>query len=378
MRKASTILFIIFTTLAWSACKERFDPKLAPGQTNYLVVDGFINGNGFTNITLSRTVPLKDTAKIKRETNAQVMIVGEDNAVYSVREIGSGTYKSDSLVLKASQKYRLHIKTKSGGEYLSEYVAVKQTPRIDSINWKVENNGIQIYANTHDQLNNTRYYKWEYEETWEIHSAYLANVEFKNGMVVPRNTTEINNSFYCWSSQNSTSIILASTARLSNDVINLAPIVFIPVSSEKLSVRYSILVRPYALDQKSYDFYQRMKSNTESLGSIFDPLPSEFTGNITCVSNPSEKVIGFVTASTVDQKRFFILRSEVPATYSSGCQTTYVLNKKEDIDASFGSGALAPYQADPGGFAPAVGYYSSDPGCLECRLRGSSVKPSFW
>jgi hypothetical protein len=307
-----------------------------------------------------------------------VTIVSENNSIYSVRERGNGTYTSDSLILNVNQKYRLHIKTKSGGEYLSEYVAVKQTPLIDSINWKLENNGVQIYANAHDQLNNTRYYKWEYEETWEIHSAYFADIEYKNGMVVSRDLGEAFKSYYCWNSQNSTSIILASSAQLSKDVINLAPIIFIPIQSEKISVRYSILVRQYALDSKSYDFYKRMKSNTESLGSIFDPLPSEFTGNITCVSNPSEKVIGFFTASTVDQKRFFILRSEVPARYTSGCQTTYVLNNKEDIALHFASGALAPYQADPGGFAPAIRYYSSDPGCLDCRFRGSSVKPSFW
>lgn len=356
-------------------CKERFDPKIPSSQSNYLVVEGVINAQGVTTIKLSRTVPLKDSSRIKPETNALVTITGEDNSTYNVRASGNGTYTSDALGLNSNQKYRLHIKTSSGGEYLSDYVAVRQTPAIDSINWKVENGGVQIYINTHDPKNNTRYYKWDYEETWEIHSAYGNYYEYKEPVVVPRNTDEIAKLFYCWQSEKSTKILTGSSVQLSNDVINLAPITVVPLPSEKLSVRYSILIKQYSLDREAYQFYQMMKSNTEALGSVFDPMPSEITGNIKCVSNRLEKVVGYITASTVDQQRIFISRSEVPSRYQDDCVSVFV--PLDSFPYYFGTVGVLPYQA-AGTPGPITGYYSSYPPCIDCTLRGTNVKPSFW
>jgi hypothetical protein len=329
-------------------------------------------------ITLGRTVPLNDTAKIKPELQAQVSIEGDDNSTIQVREFGEGIYKSDHYIFNTNQKYRLHIKTSTGGEYLSEFAEVRITPQLDSVSWKQENNGVRIYASTHDPNNNTRYYKWDYEETWEIHSAFSNRLEYINGVIVTRDISEVDKLYFCWGSQNSTTILVGSSAQLTSDVIHLAPIHFIPAESEKTSVRYSILIRQSSLDRKAYDFYRMMKSNTESLGSVFDPLPSELTGNITCVSDPLEKVIGYVTASTVSEKRIFISRAEANSKFSNGCASQYVVNHPDSILYSFASGNFAPYEPD--GMLPGrvLGYHSSTRRCVDCTTRGSSEKPPFW
>lgn len=378
MIKSRLIKYVLVILLLTSSCKEPFDPKLSPVQSNYLVVEGYINTAGITTVTLSRTLPLKDSSVAKPEWNAQVTIAGEDNSVFDVRDMGNGTYLSDYLVLNQNQKYRLHIRTTSGGEYFSDYSVVKQTPEIDSINWKAENNGVRIYVNTHDPQNSTRYYKWDYEETWEIHSAYKSFYKYENGTVIPRNLNEADNLYYCWQLQNNASILLGSSAQLTNDVIALAPIIFVPIESEKISVRYSILITQHSLDRKAYDFYRMMKSNTESLGSLFDPLPSEIAGNITCVSNLQEKVIGYITASTADKKRVFISKDDVHGTYVSDCQTTYVNNTADSLAMYYEIQGLWPYQSDGSPPAPIKGYYSSTPYCIDCTLRGTNVKPSFW
>jgi hypothetical protein len=153
--------------------------------------------------------------------------------------------------------------------------------------------------------------------------------------------------------------------------------VLIPYASEKIFVRYSILIKQYALDRKAYDFYKMMKTNTESIGSVFDPLPSNLTGNITCVSNPSEIVIGYVAAASVDEKRIFISRNEIPSTFGNGCEITYVVNHPDSLRHYLGPGRIWPYQTD-GSFPAILGYYATYPRCLDCTLRGSNVKPSFW
>jgi hypothetical protein len=65
---------------------------------------------------------------------------------------------------------------------------------------------------------------------------------------------------------------------LAQDVIYLQPLVLIPAGAQQLSVEYSIFVRQYALTKEGYDLLTMMQSNTESLGTIFDPQPSSLKG----------------------------------------------------------------------------------------------------
>jgi hypothetical protein len=373
---SKVLIWLMFVTLVVS-CKERFDPKLQPAQTNFLVVEGFINANGATTIRLSRTTPLEKLAVKKPELGAQVKIKGDNNTEYTVSEKGNGTYTSDLLTLNANVKYQVHIKTKTGGEYLSELTSIKIAPPIDSVSWQPKDNGIQLSVSAHDQPNNSRYYKWEYEETWEIRSAFMSYFEFKNGILTERNPADVPKLYYCWNSTISTSILLGSSAQLSNNVIHLAPLIYIPIDSRKISVRYSILVKQYSLDREAYDFYKMLKGNTESLGSIFDSQPTDLTGNIVSISNPLEKVIGYISAGTMVEKRIFLLAHEVKSKYLQPCLITTVKNHPDSIKASLG-GSLQPFSADAFPPAPISEYYASSPVCIDCRLSGTNVKPSFW
>ncbi|HEX8460625.1 MAG TPA: DUF4249 family protein, partial [Segetibacter sp.] len=241
-----------------------------------------------------------------------------------------------------------------------------------------ENNGINLTVNTHDQQNKSIYYKWDYEETWELNSDFRNAYEYKPPLVVPR-TGDLSKFFFCWSTSKSNKILLGSSAQLTSDVINDAPITFIPIEAEKLGVRYSILIRQQALDRKGYDFYKMMQSNTESIGSVFDPQPSDLPGNITCVSNPLEKAIGYIAAATVSEKRIFLLASQVGSRFRLNCGITYVKNHPDSIGFYFGNMGFRPFSADADGSPPQIlGYYSSYPVCIDCTLRGSNIKPSFW
>jgi hypothetical protein len=146
--------------------------------------------------------------------------------------------------------------------------AVKSTPEIDSINWTEEKGKVQFYVNTQDPQNSTRYYKWDFDETWEIHSAYNARYMFDNGQIREIRSTDPQ-IYFCWVNGFSKSIIIGSTAKLQSDRIHLQPLNVIERGDERLGVRYSVLVRQYGLDKDGYSFLEQMKKNTESLGTIF-------------------------------------------------------------------------------------------------------------
>lgn len=367
------LLFVV------AGCKEKYIPKVKDTITNYVVVDGTINsGNGPTVIRISRTTKMVDSVRFNPETGASVSVQGNDNTNFPLVDRGSGIYSADRLTINNAKQYRVHIKTKNGNEYASEYVEVKTTPSIDSVNWLRKPDGVQLYVNSHDAQGKTIYYRWEYEETWEQRSKFLARFDYVNKRVVEFDPNSLN-IYYCWKSQSSTNILTGTSAALASDVIHLAPLVKIPNADERLAVRYSILVRQYALTKAGYDFYTLMKRNTEQLGDIFGPLPTEITGNVRSLSNPNEKVIGYVSASAITEKRIFIDESQVPNwNFNPDCQEKRVPNNADSIEFYF-EYLYKPYDAEYNLDRKIVAYFGTRPWCRDCRLRGgTNVKPSFW
>lgn len=288
MNKLSAFFLLFFII----GCKDRYDIPIRNTDQSLLVVEGaLIVGPDSTAINLSRTVKVNDNVSFNPVFNARLTVEDKNGNTFLLKEIGNGKYASGSLGLIAGKEYRLRIKTNDSKEYLSDYVVARQTPAIDSISWKKENGDMIIYANTHDVTNNTKYYKWDYDETWEIRSHYPSVFQYLGGTTIV--ATPFLRNYRCWKYGRSTTINIASSVQLSSDVIKEFPLLLIPNGSEKLSVRYSILVREQSLSKAAYEYLQIMKRNTESIGSIFDPLPSELKGNIHCLSNPNEEVIGF-------------------------------------------------------------------------------------
>ncbi|MBO9617425.1 MAG: DUF4249 domain-containing protein [Niabella sp.] len=384
LRYCCYCLLFFFSALS---CKDRYVPDIQSTGTGYLVVEGVLNaGNAPTTLTVSRTKKVASGNQPAYESNASITVEGTDNSAKQLTMTSAGIYQNNNLNLSASNKYRVRIKTGDGKEYLSDFVAVKITPPIDSIGWKSNSDGVQLYVNTHDPANNTIYYRWDWDETWEIHSYYqssliydpkspLADAAGVRYRVFPQE--DVNT---CWRYGKSTSLLFASSAKLTADVIHEFPINEIPSGDDRLSVKYSILLRQYAMDKAAYEFYDLMKKNTESIGSIFDPMPSELRGNIHCVTNPSETVIGYIAAATVTQKRVFIA-SPPGWNLQQGCSLQFVIKNSDSTKAYFGAGAIVPInqnkRTDPP--PPADGYDASTAICVDCTARGGSTqKPTYW
>lgn len=360
-----------------AGCKEKFPFPESAVSNNYLVVEGFINTGGSTHIKLSRTAKPDDTTPISPELFARVFIESDNGLSYPLAENGAGLYSAAPFTPDPAAKYRINIQTTNGRLYFSDFVEVKTTPPIDSINWVRTDDGVRIYVNTHDPQNTTRYYAWQFDETWEIRSSFQSLWEYKNQEMVRRNdpyrlTT-------CWQSASSTNILIGSSAKLANDVIYGMPLVFIPDNSWKLGVRYSINVKQKALSKGAFEYLEKMKKNSEQLGSIFDPQPSGISGNIYCSDDPDEMVIGYIYAGNVEEKRIFISRGQVPEwQYRMYCEIFSVTDlSKDSLDAAFGSSVnlVIDEIRNDGGL---IGYTGSSATCIDCTLRGTDIKPDFW
>jgi hypothetical protein len=369
-------------TILLLCCKEKYDAPVKVPVTGYLVIEGYVSANGPAELHISRSIPLNDTARLINETLAKVQLQGKDNTTYALGESAGGMYTNTQLTLNNSLQYRLYIKTKDGKEYASDYVNVKTAPAIDSVGWLRENGGLQFYINTHDPKNNTWYYRWETEETWEFHSSYLSALDFNRNPVSNRiigvkwrrpDMLPEYSWYTCWKNENSTNIILGSSAKLSIDSIHKS-LVYIEPGSWKLSVLYSLLVKQYALSKEEYEFLSKMKSNTEETGSIFGHQPSELKGNIHCLTNAAEPVIGYFGIANRQEKRIWIRQSDVPDwRYYMQCESYEV--PVDSAEYYQGYMPTMPVTYGPAGIETYLGVV---PVCVDCRIRGTNVKPSFW
>jgi hypothetical protein len=367
------ILLCIFS------CKVPFDPKVDSSDSHSLVVEGFINGNGTTTIKLSRTrnITWGDTAAYRNELGAVVEVQDQNNNTYPLAEKGGGSYAAGTI-LNPSGHYRLHIRTRDNKEYLSDFVDYKLAPPIDKAGWNFKDQSVQVYVNTHDPQNRTWYYRWDYTETWEFHSMYYSNLTFD-----PVDTVVVNRSvpvYTCWRSQSSNNILTGSSARLTEDVINQAPLVLIPYQDNRISVLYSILVNQYALDSSAYNYWNAIKSNTENVGSIFDAQPNQTRGNIRCTTDTSQTVIGYIGAGSIEQTRLFINHSEMPGDWYRipTCSEIEVVNFKDSLELYFGQSSFVPYLKDSALSGVTKGYFAASGNCVDCTLLGTNIKPGFW
>ncbi|MEJ0083717.1 MAG: DUF4249 domain-containing protein [Puia sp.] len=370
--------FLLLICLA--ACKDKYNPEIHLPSAGLLVVEGFVNtGTGPTTILLSRSSSIDHIADIP-ESGAQIEVQSETGISYPLSADTIGKYSISQLSLDSSQKYRLHIKTADGKEYLSDYSEVKKSPPIDSVGWKAGSDQIMIYVSTHDDQNKSLYYQWNYEETWMYNSAYDSKLEYspRDSMIHDRPNEDL--IYTCWKMNRSTEIILGSTTSLSSDVVFQFPLLNISYyASNRLVNRYSMLVKQIVLNKDWYEWEQRLKKNTEELGSIFDAQPSETGGNFHCITNPSEQVIGFVGCSSVSEKRIYIDRTQLPPVqvYSGYeiCSIDTVPNSQLPLVYYFGSGYGVPIMF----FEQSAFVFGSSGGCVDCRVRGgTTVKPDFW
>jgi hypothetical protein len=374
---------IFFTTM----CRKAYQPTAIKASNHFLAVDGFINTgeNSSTTIIVNHSLNLQDTIADIPELGATVLILTENGAAFPLIDSGgNGTYVSAPLSLDPALKYQLSVTTNDGNKYLSALVTPKTSPPIDSLTWQVINDpltdaqAVNIFVNTHDATNNTRYYRWDYIETYQHQAFFESSWYIQDGLIYP--ITDPSQSVYnCWSTAHSQSIILGTSITLSSDVISLAPIASFAQNDPKLDVKYSTLVRQYPLDLTAYNYWLTVQKNSQSLGGLFDLQPSQIRGNIQAVTHPNDPVVGYISAGTIQEQRLFI------DNHALGWKSNPEVNCPIRIIPTDPNNTLIWSDADT---SQGIYYFNSGnpptinvsfKNCLDCRYQGgTTTKPPFW
>jgi hypothetical protein len=380
MRFRQNDMVICLVTLLCGGCLESYPPPGGIKNVNYLVVDAVVDiKSAMVKVILSRTAILSTSEIPANEPGADVTLEDDQGSRSTLTENSPGVYAASGLMLSLQKKYRLNIKTSiENKSYQSDFIALHYTPPIDSITYVVNADDLTISVNTHDPTATSLNYRWKYIETWEYTAEYHSSSKFAGSVVVERTPEE--SLYTCWRTESSTNIFIASTKRLREDVVSHFPLISIRKGSRRLSVKYSILVQQQALSDDAYAYWQNLQRNTENLGGLFDPSPSELKGNMRCISVPDEPVIGFFSGGSLEQQRIFIAAKQLPDNFRVYpyvyCPIdTIPLGKIPTTPRS--TLFIGPLYTPDGVI---IAYTTSTAECIDCRVRdiGVLTRPDFW
>ncbi len=228
------------------------------------------------------------------------------------------------------------------------------------------------------QLTGLNYYKWKYKEDWEFHSQYISLFEYDPVKNIVNSIPFEKNRYYCWGTASSSAILIATTTHLEQDIVYQKPLVSMGSADNRISLLYCLEVTQMAISHQAYIYWENIRKNSDKIGGIFSPQPSEIGGNIHCITSPSERVLGYVSAGVVSKKRKFT-EGKTIGVYREpmSCESIFV---DKDNPIQFSSLYEAGYDviSFSGSKEEGEESYWVMKKCSDCRIRGTKNKPSFW
>jgi hypothetical protein len=381
MRK---LLKIFILSILLNGCKQPFESPVSKLSKDVLCIDGFINtGSESSVITLTKLQDLGEKSTILPELKALVSLQEEGGSAVALVEEGKGNYTLAPRAYNSSKRYRLEITRSNGKKYQSAFVKLTTTPPIDKLTYQLNPNGVIILLDAQNANDASRYYYWEQEETWLFSVPYPSKYELIGDKFVKRTL----NLQFCYRTEKSNKLILGSTAALTENKVNGQEIQFVDRETGKISLIYSVNVRQHAIDKDYFEYLQKIKNNTEAIGSIFDAQPTQNISNVFSANDPQETVVGFFNMHSVQQKRMFIKIEDLPPYL----RYTHKECDVQEIPFWVPQSSIYNYPEDyfrdttkliPIEYVeklPRASYVTGTaPVCADCRVTGVLEKPSFW
>lgn len=412
------IFYIISLFISLQGCVEAFDAETQIFE-GVLVIDALITDEEKQHqVLLSRARPFEQDSLIN-ESNARVKVQGSDGNTYDFQEIKNGKYQSVSVFgAKQNTSYQLEITTADGKSYLSEMVLTPNEVEIDNIYFEPETNaadedGVAVYLDTGSSTIDSKFLRYDYEETYKIIAPNYDPFEFEiidDVACIDGDAFEViikervEQQKVCFGTNTSTAVIQVSTDALSENTLSRFPIRIINKNDFIISHRYSILVRQHSQTLESFSYFEDLDAFSSSESVFTDTQAGFLAGNIKSISNSDEKVIGYFQVNSVNKKRVFFNYSdlfpeeplpEYPINCNNFSNPRLIPERYHCTEGSYGvcdgnctspliqaiKANLVVFSAEVEGqtFEALVApYYTKPRACGDCTVLGSNVKPDFW
>lgn len=308
---------VVFILLIWivRGCIEPYDMKVKDvGMT--LVIDGMLTDReGNHRITLSQSTSY-NAPSFNPVSGCLVEVIDQNGSALVFGEGDPGIYERhiEQSFLVHGNEYMLRIEY-NGSSYESAFQELIPAAPVGRVYWEIEERetpdpgftlqGIQFYTDLEVPEGTARNYSWTLEETWEYHSTYHIKY-FWDGYVVQPPGFVPSDLYYCWGSRVIPEIHTVTTRVLSEPAIKGLKLHYVDNQSDRLKIRYSLLIRQYGLNEEAYQYWAQIRELSQETGGLYETQPSQIRGNMVNTEDPTDLMLGFFGVCGLDEKRIYV------------------------------------------------------------------------
>lgn len=241
-------------------------------------------------------------------TGADVQIVDGSGAYVFLKETQKGVYQtSQNFKGIVGKKYKLKIKTPDGKDIESTLDELKSPVDLSEFSFafknaeKVENMYFDLTAKIADNKNSEDYYFIKRQDFIQ----FLTTCPEPPPPPAPVPSCDCK----CWQAPQNTQPILLTDFLVNGTNI---PLGLTPVEYHDFT-NYVVELQIYNVSKAAYQFWKRQEEQRVIGGGLFDKVPSQIIGNLSCVNDPSQQVLGFFMVGGIKKQRLLVDRySNVP------------------------------------------------------------------
>lgn len=362
------------------ACEKAFVPDVSK-YDELLVVDGNVNdGPGPYTIKLSKSSKPQQRAQFIPYSKCEVEVEDDAGNTVSFAETEPGIYRSDSSAMKGipGRSYKLIVVTADGERYESASEELMKGIKIQNVYAEKEHktdpklfygrDGYQFYVDAETPPTTDNYLFWRMESTYKFMADLPILCYYDNGVhpVFDKDTLRT-----CYRTSDILDLFLLNTNELHQTNINRVPLNYEDNYSKALTIRYSLKVSQFTINEAAFNYWNTVKKIVDAGGELYTTQPYQVPNNLKNRSNPDKPVLGYFMVAGLSEKRIFInpapliIREAVCVMDDVQLFPLLWFDNRPDIWPVF--------YADNGG-SP---YYAQQD-CVDCRTNGALQPPPFW
>lgn len=295
-------LYLLIALITIAGCKKIYDPDIDSNKES-IVINGVITDNAkLSKVKITQAKTFRHNNREQFVSGAVVKVFDNDGVIYNLSETSLGVYRNPNLKAETGKTYFLEVISPEGDIYRSETQSLPAKVKVDSIFGEIlDMNFTEAKLTGELFLKDKEVMQPYFNLTNSVPVIPTCRFYFKNTILA------LDTRIYVWKTFNPLPAISSySKYQLNTNQIKKNPLsyVFTNVNEYVLPeplICYFLFIEKYDLNESTFQYYKEMKLQSEYAGKIFDPIPTQIKGNITCMNNPEKMVLGLFEVSNGEQ-----------------------------------------------------------------------------
>ena len=360
--KAAIISTAVILAIGQYSCLDQIDLPAPPGVEDALVIQGSIIKSTPSVIFVLVSELFDFTSNTLKPVNVRLVEVMDENGVIlKIPEAGLGRYRieipdgSPDFSVEFGKSYQLHVVTRDGREYFTNYEPLYELPVPDSLSMEVfeatvvaadgslstkDKVRVQVYTSTDiPGMEDRARLKWDVERTYRV-------TDSPPGLFDPIKV--------CYLTENVVGAnlqVVDGNDRTTDRVDEFT--VYESTITSAFGEGMYVNVYQQSISAGAFEYWRQVKLLIERSGNMFEPPAGRISTNLTNPNDPDDDIFGYFYCYTQDTIRLYIDPEDVMSPPPSCPPPGGVLNEAGDC-------------------AVAV--------CCDClsHLRSTLAKPEYW